>query len=646
VTPATSDTFGVRGILTNWVRFGLAVIEPVEIRVVSAQQPRANLDWCIGLTLWASCTVAMTVLAASNFRPELMFWGGLFLLALPLMTRAAWPGVSSSEHIYLLILLAAATFAVKLLYSPTGFGQFDEFLHVVTATDILKTKRLFSSNSMLPISPRYPAMEIVTTALCSLSGMTIFHAATIVLLACRTLFIVCLYRFLALITRSSRIAVISCLLYMGSSVYVLFDSQFAYESLAVPLFAFLLFIETKFSDRLGFTAYVFLVLLVVFPLTTSHHLTSYAAESLLLGFVFLTLIRRATLSWRIAVAPVLLGLSILFWSAFIGDPAASYLGPLIAHVSAGVQNTIHHQSSGRQFFQAEDGTSTPQLLQLVAVMSVLIIAGLLSVGFFTSLAAAAALPAKAGWGRLRTIGLLRWHNDRLLGLTLLTLLWPLTVVLRVVPSGWEIGNRMSYFVFIAVGLVGAIAIMRCWRSNQQWLVGSLMGMLLATVFLGGVVSGWGVPGAKQYRVEADGLSIEPMGIATSRWARTHLGEGNRFVSDRDNTILLATYGRQDIVSSIYDGLDTSYLFSSIKPDGERSVIAQNRIHYLLADLRLTTGLPFIGSYFETTEPDELHARPLDSRVFFKYDHTPGVSRVFDNGYIMIYDVSRVQPYDR
>ena len=117
--------------------------------------------------------------------------------------------------------------------------------------------------------------------------------------------------------------------------------------------------------------------------------------------------------------------------------------------------------------------------------------------------------------------------------------------------------------------------------------GGVDGAALGVVLLGSITTGSGIralPGS--YRVSADAESIEPMGIATAQWTKKWLGEGNRFAADRTNQLLLATYGQQDVVTTIADGVDESriYLASHLSGDALYPIRA-GKIDYLLADLR-------------------------------------------------------------
>jgi hypothetical protein len=631
---------GTRHGVSAPFRAALELIGPVTLAETLEPPAAINFDWLAGLCLHAAIAVAIIEMAHLK-AAEALFWGGLLVLFLPIATRIAWPTVARLERVLLLILLAVATFAIKLLYVPTGFVQFDEFLHWVTATDILEQHRLFLANSLLPVSPLYPGIELLTTALANLAGLSIFAASTITLLVLRGVFICALYGFYERVCGSSRIAATACLVYMGSSGYVLFDSQFAYESLAVVLLALVFLIEADTATRRDpVRVSLALMLPVLFALAVTHHMTAYFAGFYLVVLAGLEYRRPQARSLPIAMAAVSAVALVAIWSWFIGNPATEYLGPVVQRGAAEFLRVIEGGPSTRQYFVASDGSRTPMWLQLGGMASVIIVALGLTTGFLRSLSLASATLGRSGWAALIDFCCCRWSNSRLVLLTLLTLVWPVSIGLRLTASGWEIGNRMGSFVFIGVGIVMAISIMCFWRRTPQWWRALATGGALTIVFVGGVITGWGVPAVRgSYKVAGDGLSIEPMGIDAAVWTRAWLGQGNRFATDRSNRLLVATYGRQDVVTGLYNEIDTSYVFyAPALSDGELAEIRNGDIDYLLVDLRLSTATPFLGSYFEPGEPEEIHETPLKPEALLKFDHVDGVSRVFDDGWIVIFDV--------
>jgi hypothetical protein len=128
-----------------------------------------------------------------------------------------------------------------------------------------------------------------------------------------------------------------------------------------------------------------------------------------------------------------------------------------------------------------------------------------------------------------------------------------------------------------------------------------------------------------------------MGIETARWSRQWLDPGNRFAADRINLILLATYGRQDVRTKFAPGVYSSRVFENetLGPD-ELWALARSDVDFLLVDLRLTTAPPVLGFYFQPWDPRQ--GMPLSGTELLKFNDVKGITRIFDNGWIIIYDV--------
>src|SRR5262249_40577191 len=168
------------------------------------------------------------------------------------------------------------------------------------------------------------------------------------------------------------------------------------------------------------------------------------------------------------------------------------------------------------------------------------------------------------------------------------------------------------------------------------------GMALTIVLIGGAFVGWGIASiSPHYRVAADASSVEPMGIGASKWARRWLGEDHNFAADRINQVLLATYGRQQVVTSEETRVDVSnVLFSETLGPEELNAIEKGELEYLLVDLRLTQALPVVGVYFSKGEAPAIHRAPPDPDVLLKFNSIKNVGRPFDNGFIVIFDVAK------
>jgi hypothetical protein len=261
----------------------------------------------------------------------------------------------------------------------------------------------------------------------------------------------------------------------------------------------------------------------------------------------------------------------------------------------------------------------------------------LAAGFFRALRAAGLrFPA----GRRPRWADIRPANSWLFLLTLLTLGYPVALLFRLTRSGWEIGNRLGPLSFYGVAIVLAVLVDVAWRaqSTRRSFVAASAATL---VLLGGIISSEGprilVPAV--HRVSDDSSSVEPLGIAAASWTADWLGWHNVFAADRINRLLLSTYGRQDVATTLYDPRDTSLaLTSDTMGVAEAKVLREVGVDFVLTDLRLTTALPSVGVYFDGGVADRGYRNPLRPAALLKFNNEPSVGRVFDNGYLVIFDV--------
>ena len=229
--------------------------------------------------------------------------------------------------------LGLALFACKVLRDPLRVGAYDEFLHVRTAEDMILNGTIFSPNTLLGVSPYYPGLELVTTALSDASGIPLFDASMIVLAAARLVFVLALFLFFEMASGSARVAGIASLIYMLNPKFLYFNAQFSYETLALPLAAFVLFLLSRrghsgSSRWLGLSV---ILILSLWAVVTTHHVTS----AMLAGFLVLWGIVAVIIGRRDHVHPkpgriaIFLIISIASWTLLVATATIGYLGPAI-----------------------------------------------------------------------------------------------------------------------------------------------------------------------------------------------------------------------------------------------------------------------------------------------------------------------------
>ncbi len=603
--------------MQSMVGRGLAVTSAIALGAF----PRLMLTNALGL-LVVSFSYYISDLGYGNYALEGFFLLGLLLMYVPNLLRFLSSAPSRLERIYSLCTLGSCFYLVEFMVSPLHYASFDDFLHWRTASDILRTAHLFSPNSMLPVSPYYPGLEIVTNAVGTMTGLSTFYAGVLVINAARLLMILSLFLLFEQITNSSRIAGIGVLIYMANPHFLFFDAIYNYETLALPLATFMLYILARYDimDK-DHRLVVFMAWIVLAALTITHHMTDYTLIGLLTLWAVVNVFRPASRQSRVhLVALVLFGLALALAYAFLlpGNPVWMYLSRYFAGAFSELQHIVTRTGSARSLF-ASAAQPSPLWDRALITGSVALITLSLPFGLFTL------------WRYYR-------HTNLAVTLGIFSLSYPATQLFRFTQYGSEITDRAAAFLFLAIACIFALLIAHVWptpKLNRRMI--SLITLALASVFLGGVLVALGadyedLPGP--YLVSADMRSIEPEGIQAATWSLAYLGANNRIGTDRINQMLLSTYGDQRVVTRLYDNVDISPIFyaSQLSPDEVR-LLRYAGLSYLVVDMRLSQSLPLVGLYFENDNP----TKPMNKEALTKFDTVSKLNRIFDSGNLVIYD---------
>ncbi len=561
---------------------------------------------------------------------DLSLWLGLAALFVPIAARLLSASATRQERLGLVVIFGVGLFLVKAFQYPLYFSYHDEFIHWRTASDIMRSGELFTPNSLIPVSPLFPGLEIATSALASVSSLSLYIAGSLVLGVARLVLTLALYLFYERVGGSARVAGLAALLYLSNPKLIFFDGQFSYESLALPLALLALFALAR--RRAGAPGWVGLTLVALLGLAgtiVTHHLTSYAVFAFLLlwGSILAMLGLRG--QGRNEASPlwigILGGVVALGWLIYVASLVIGYLAPHAVGSAIEFVRLLRGESASRTLFRDSTGQVTPLWERATALLST----GVILLGLLPGLWLL--------WRRYRRRGLA-------LALALATLAYPASLGLRLTQAGGEISARAAVTLFLGVAFVLALAVVRLVSLDPaNWPLGVLGVALLTITFLGNVIVGAGpiwarVPGS--YVVGGDSRSVEPQGLASADWALNFLGPNNRFAADRTNRLLLGSTGEQYLVTHLNDRVDVSPLYTSAGFGPiQAAIIRQGDIEYLLVDRRLATALPRNGVYFETNEESaNTHTVPLDANGLAKFDRLLDVNLVYDSGAIQIYQL--------
>ena len=604
---------------------------------------------------------------------DALYWVGELLIFLPATGRmiSRSPAVGRRERLGLVLGVTAALYAVKYLYSPLAFKFPDELQHWRSATDILTTHHLFTPNASLPISPQFPGLEELTTALSSLTGLSVVTAGLLVAGLARLLLMLGLFELFRRVAGPEartgrrrqgsaaangrqgpeRVAGFAALLYATSMHFQSFDAMFIYQALAIPLAVVVLVLLARAPDGTprANRARVGIALVLTAAAVVTHHVTGFALLAVLaLWAVVQWAGARRTPDWPRDRRPMLLAGAcaafLLLWDGLVATDTVGYLTPML--------DTFRDLfGAGAQPAAGAGATPVPLFDQLTSYGAVAVVALLL---------------APAAWHVWRA----QRHRPAAVVLTLASLSYYLVLGVRLASSdGPELAGRAFTYVYLPVAYVLAAGAMAAlarsggrpaapaqgeWepagvavgraRRTGAWAAAVLgrpavVVMLTAVVFVGGITSGWPpfwerLPGP--YKVSAFERSVEPEGIAAAQWTLAHLGPGNRFAADFTNYTLLGTYGDQDVVRNVAD-----VYYSPVFGPAQVTQLADAGVQYLLVDLRLSTQLPAGGSYFPDDPQQDRHTTPIPRRDLTKFNSVPGIDRIYDGGDIVIYDVQEV-----
>lgn len=638
LSPKTGSNLStsVQRIISGLARLQDLQPEGLSTRGLQAVKPKASLGALPLLTftnafglLVVSFSYYLSVSQYGNLVLEFFFFLGLLFMFVPNLLRLLSPASSRFERICLLCVLGIYFYLVHYIASPLYFSWYDETLHWRTVDDILRTGHLFSQNPMLPVSPYYPGLEIITSAISTLTGTSTFYAGVIIVGVSRLLMVSSLFLFYERITNSSRMAGITILIYMINPHFIFFDAQFSYETLALPLATFMLYILARYEsadkDHRWVIVTAWIVLVVV---TVTHHMTDYVFIGLLILWALVSLFSPSSRNTRIHLVSIaLFGLVLAFAYALLlpKNPVWGYLSQYFEEAFSNLEHIITGTSAARPLFVSADQPS-PIWDRLLMTASVALSTICLPFGLFS---------------------LFRHHRYSTLAVMLgiFSLAYPITQVFRFTQLGAEITDRAAAFLFLPVAYVLTLLITHFWPTRKLTpRVTSLITCLLLVVFMGGVIIQSGpvyssVPGP--YIVVADARSVEAEGIQAAIWSRNYLGPNNRVATDRINQMLMNTFGDQQVVASAANEVDISPIFFSSHFDPEDITILQNgKIHYLAVDLRLSNALPLESYYFNQAEVGQI-AGPISKAALTKFNTIVQINRIFDSGDIVIYDTGAI-----
>jgi hypothetical protein len=575
-----------------------------------------------------------------------LFWAGLVLIYAPIAYRLLGRTAGRGERLGLVLTLALSLYMVKVLRSPAEFVRFDELGWWRATHESVLTGGLFEPNPLNPATAGFPSLAAVTASLSQLTGLSIFHSGLIVIGLARFVLVLALFLFLERITGSARGAGVGIVVYACNPSFLYFDAQFGYESLALAVAAAFLLATLRWSriERTAVGAEVtdvaLLVVLLACTLAVTHHMTSLA----IVGFLCLwwllrwLRIRGGDLVEARFMGPLLAAVAMAaafaLWFAFVaGGETINELGGLFSRAFNSIVDLVTGSQGSKKLFSGA-GESQPLWARAMAFASVIPVIVLLGAG-------------------LRAVWRDRVRDSLWLALTVVAVLYPVTLGLRLTEAGSETSQRASEFVFLGLSFLAAVLVARLPATEPGTILVRLRGVLFRVVltvvavlafggaFLLGELQATRQPGS--FLAGAEDRSVTPQGVAAAGFAAAHLEPHSRVLTDRTTATLLGSYGGLDPIFGRYDGISLPrVLFAPHFEHADERVIHGQSLSFVVVDRRLSREVPLIGYYVESDEPGAfVRRRAVGPRILEKLRTVPDVSKIYSNGPIVIYDTSEL-----
>jgi hypothetical protein len=609
----------------------------------------------------------------SQARP--IFFFALSLLFAACVWRLTSAHAGRRERVLVALTLGLGLFASYVMHQPLQLDSFDELIHVGTLVQLLDSHALFPTNAILPVSPYYPGLELVTSATRWLTGLPLVVDELVVLAVVRVVLVLVVFLVVERACHSSRAGGIGVLVYAASPQFYGFDSQYAYETLALAFavaVVYLLFVSIddarpkmgrSFALALGcvgavvishhvtgwFTVAFLVVSAAALYLSSSSHPLRHLARlfsgpsvsvsgepppvakdqptvpSVSVSGDELRGKKRRAQAGIVGIAAGVGVLACAAWTVYVSRLLAPYLGPVFSAAGTDIAQALGKGQGNRALFQNAAGGGSPDW-EIALILAA-------AIGWCTVL-----VPSLYAVVFKRSVrgGALRYLP------ALVAALYPVSLLADVSSSSKLVADRATTFIFFGVALVVGAWLGRRIARNRRMIERVATIGVATVVFLGSLVFGFGplvslLPGP--YVVGADDLSYGSPSLALARWADTHLPAGSHIAADKDNGDLLSALAGLDPVSGEEAGqIDPELLFF----DNSLSLydvytIRKDDIRYIVADDRLAQGLPLYGTYIAAGEP----ARRLTLAELNKFDTYPFIKRIYDNGPIQVYDTSRL-----
>jgi hypothetical protein len=567
-----------------------------------------------------------------------VFWIGALLLFVPAAAVITSRRIGSRLRFGWLLVYGLFTDVPKLLRDPAQPLFHDEIAQWRQTANLAATGHLFQPNYIIGIVARFPGLHIVTAAISDSTGLTVWQSAIVILVIAHVMSVFAAYALgEAIFDGNPRAGAIVALVYSLNSSFMYFDTEYAYESLAMPFFLWCLACLARAhrarNSRERF-AWAGGAVLAGYGSIATHHLTTVIMSGLLLLICVTTLIaaRRGAVSKAVAwttsaVCAAVVGPAAL-WLILVAPGTFAYLSPYFGGGLSQLFDMFSNKGGTRSLFQG----ATEPAYEKYASYSVPLLAF--------------ALVLIALWLWRRTPKTVRRNEPMRLALMIFGLLYFPSLPFILVEFGAEGARRSWGFTYIGVATLVTPVVLTCLdritklRGRVLLAAGTAALLVASDAFVGNVAAGLDIdyrfPGPFVFGSDTRSVSAELVGL--SAWFDQNIGPEQHIVSDRYTDLVLVRDSDAEPAAPAI-GFPTYDLYFNAGPPGSYLVyeLSSSGYAYLIIDKRMSHELPEVGVFFEPDEPFAYQGSdPITQANLDRYDFLPWTTEVFDSDDYAVY----------
>jgi hypothetical protein len=595
------------------------------------------LAWPVGLLAGALLIDGAYAYAATVFGGQThfhLFWIGVLLFIVPAALRLCQTDVARAERLAIVAFTGLFDFLPTFLRSPQHPIFFDELAHWRQANVVYDTGRLFQPNPMVSMSQYFPGLQALTASLRDLSGLPTFPLGLILPALLHVIALLGVFVIVERLGHSAHSAGLAAFIYSLNPSFMFFDSQYAYESLAIVLFiwviAALLTVQEAGGERSHQAAWFGAGLILAGACIVTHHLSTYILVVVLLLMAVVTTVRTvrghesartAVLTWAFAL---LVTAASAAWLIVVSPGVVDYLVQPLASSVVEIVRMLHHEEHARTLFALG---ATPRYEQVCAFLSPVIVATGAAVG-------------------LSLLRRQRLHTSAAPTLILFGLGYFLSAPFMLTEYGNEGARRSWAFTYVGLAVLTAPVIppllqrVARWPAAGRTAVRAATVALLCVVLVGNVSASvnelYRFPGPYVYGSDTRSLNGEL--LQTVDWMKTTQGTGQDVVADRYSGLALASFGLEWPAEGSR-AFPLWQLYFSVHLPGAALLqqIQHAQYRYLVIDKRMARYLPRVGVYFERGEPNAItRTTPPPAAALDKYETLPWVIKIYQSDNLEIY----------